>query len=90
MTGSGTGLHHLAQVIRDADPRDKAEIYSQLGLRLTYHPGKRAVLAEARPNTALMCISTVSEGGLQPYAHGILWTNWLSLDQPPTSADFTA
>ena len=32
---------------RDADPADKAEIYSQLGLRLTYQPGQRIVRAEA-------------------------------------------
>jgi hypothetical protein len=25
-------------VLRDADPADKAEVYRQLGLRLTYHP----------------------------------------------------
>ena len=31
----------------DADPADKAEIYSQLGLRLTYQPGQRIVRAEA-------------------------------------------
>jgi hypothetical protein len=36
-----TTLTDITQVIHDADPRDKAEIYSQLGLRLTYHPGKQ-------------------------------------------------
>ena len=29
------------------DPADQAEIYSQVGLRLTYQPGQRIVRAEA-------------------------------------------
>jgi hypothetical protein len=32
---------------RDADPTDKAEVYKQLGLRLTYHPDTQTVYAEA-------------------------------------------
>jgi len=57
-----TTLTDITQVIHDADPRDKAEIYSQLGLRLTYHPGKAAVLVEARPAPASVCVRFVSEG----------------------------
>jgi site-specific DNA recombinase len=37
------GLADLLAVLRDADPADKAEIYSQLGLRLTYQPGDQIV-----------------------------------------------
>jgi len=33
-----TTLTNLTRVIRTPTPRDKTEIYSQLGLRLTYHP----------------------------------------------------
>jgi site-specific DNA recombinase len=33
-------------VLRDADPTDKTEIYTQLGLRLTYQPGERLVRTE--------------------------------------------
>jgi site-specific DNA recombinase len=36
----------LAQVLRDADPNDKAEIFRQLGLKLTYHPGRQLVKAQ--------------------------------------------
>jgi hypothetical protein len=50
-------------VIRDADPNDTATIYRELGLRLTYHPGKAEVLAEVRPG--LVCVKYVSEGGLE-------------------------
>ncbi|MFF4602551.1 recombinase family protein [Streptomyces sp. NPDC001339] len=40
----------LAAVIRQAEPEDKAEIYQQLGLRLTYDCGKHKVLAEMNLN----------------------------------------
>ena len=39
-----------AGVVRDADPADKAELYMQLGLKLTYNPseeGRRTVSAQA-------------------------------------------
>jgi len=32
---------------------DKAEVYSRLGLTLTYHPQDNRVLAEARPETIM-------------------------------------
>jgi site-specific DNA recombinase len=40
------GLADLLTVLRDADPADKAEIYSQLGLRLTYQPAGQIVRTE--------------------------------------------
>jgi site-specific DNA recombinase len=42
-----SALGDILAVLKDADPADKAEIYSQLGLRLTYQPGQRIVRAEA-------------------------------------------
>jgi hypothetical protein len=36
-------LADLARVLADADPNDKSEIFRQLGLRLTYHPGRGLV-----------------------------------------------
>jgi len=36
----------IAAVLHDADPDDKAEVFRQLGLRLTYHPGRQLVEAE--------------------------------------------
>jgi site-specific DNA recombinase len=33
-----TALGDLVQVIRDADPADEADLYTQLGLTLTYRP----------------------------------------------------
>jgi hypothetical protein len=57
-------------VIRAADPADKAEIYTQLGLRLTYQPGDDP-LFEPRSVSCLLSISNskVSEGGPTPYPH---------------------
>lgn len=42
-------LADIARVLRDADPEDKGEIFRQLGLKLTYHPGRRLVQAKVRP-----------------------------------------
>jgi site-specific DNA recombinase len=39
-------LAGIARVLYDADSDDKAEIFRQLGLRLTYHPGRQLVQAE--------------------------------------------
>jgi site-specific DNA recombinase len=36
----------IARVLIDADPDDKADILRQLGLRLTYHPGRQLVKAQ--------------------------------------------
>jgi hypothetical protein len=47
-----TELGDIQAVLADADPADKAEIYTQLGLRLTYQPGQRIVRAEAHPGQA--------------------------------------
>ena len=40
------GLGGLLGLLRQADPSDKAEIYSRLGLQLTYHPGAQTLIAE--------------------------------------------
>lgn len=39
-------LAEIAVLLQDADPDDKAEVLRQLGLKLTYHPGRRLVEAE--------------------------------------------
>jgi site-specific DNA recombinase len=40
----------IAEILRRADPDDKAEVYRQLGLKLTYKPGLRLIQAEAGPS----------------------------------------
>ena len=58
-------LADLAQVVREADPADKADIYAQLNLTLTYQPGQRLVEATVKPGLD-MRKGFVSEGGLGP------------------------
>lgn len=45
ITSLVTVLGDIATVLRDADPADKAEVYRQLGLRLTYQPETQTVRA---------------------------------------------
>jgi site-specific DNA recombinase len=40
----------IATILRQADPSDKAEVYRQLGIKLTYKPGLRLIQAEAAPS----------------------------------------
>jgi hypothetical protein len=49
ITAIVNAITSLITVLRDADPHDKAEIYGQLGLRLTYHPSPRTISARAEP-----------------------------------------
>jgi site-specific DNA recombinase len=60
-------LGGLAVTLHDPDPGDKSEVYQQLGLRLTYQPGKRvvrgAISLEAPGHWFSMV--WVSEGGLE-------------------------
>ena len=57
-------LADIARVLRDADPNDKSEIFRQLGLKLTYHPGRRLVEAKIQP-ISNMGFSDSVRGGLE-------------------------
>ena len=39
----------VMEALKDADPADKAQVYSRLGVTLMYHPNEKRVAAEARP-----------------------------------------
>jgi hypothetical protein len=41
-------LADIARVLIDEDPEDKAEVFRQLGLKLTYHPGRKLVEANVQ------------------------------------------
>jgi hypothetical protein len=62
-----TALGDIAAVLAHANPADKAEIYSQLGLRLTDQPGQRIVLAAAHldqaPAGAAACSAAAGSAG---------------------------
>ena len=39
-------LVDFARVLQDTDPDDRAHVFRQLGLKLTYHPGRQLVQAQ--------------------------------------------
>jgi hypothetical protein len=55
--------------VQRADPANRAEVYSELGLRMVYQPSRRVI----KPERALWAHvqKIVSEGGLAPYTHGL-------------------
>jgi site-specific DNA recombinase len=59
-----TALAGLLAVIRDADPPDKAEIYTRLGLKLTYQPAGQIARTEMNAmSTAQHWLSDSVRGG---------------------------
>jgi len=56
-------LADLLTVLRRADPADKAEIYTQLDLRLTYHPSDRTVRSKIHISPAGRCKFESVRGG---------------------------
>ncbi|HEV8571048.1 MAG TPA: recombinase family protein [Actinoplanes sp.] len=56
----------IATILRQAELADKAEVYRQLGIKLTYKPGLRLIQAEASPNGS--CTKVCPEGDLNPHA----------------------
>jgi hypothetical protein len=41
------------QALKDADPADTGGVYRRIVLTLTYHPQKKRVAVEARPNSIM-------------------------------------
>jgi hypothetical protein len=74
-------LGDLVRVIREADPADKAAIYTQLGPTLTYQPGRRVVEAAIKPSLNVRK-GSVPEGAFEPFAHvlGTVFTTEFALD----------
>jgi site-specific DNA recombinase len=58
-------IGNLVEAATMADPDDKADLYRQLGLQMTYRPQKQLVEARLIPDPH-MCKWFVSEGGLEP------------------------
>jgi site-specific DNA recombinase len=56
-------LGDVAQVLAEADPKDKAAVYTDLGITVIYHPEQRRAVVEARPKIGVL--PSVSEGGLE-------------------------
>jgi site-specific DNA recombinase len=45
-----TALGGLVNILADAKPEDRQNVYGRLGMRLTYHPDKQEIRAEANLN----------------------------------------
>jgi site-specific DNA recombinase len=58
----------LLGLLRGADPRDRAELYSRIGLRMTYQPGPETVMAEVCTPADLRVFDMCPEGDLNPHA----------------------
>ena len=66
ITSIVTTLADVLTVLRTADPADKAEIYTQLGLRLTYQPSERLVRTEVHISPAQHWQFESVRGGTDP------------------------
>lgn len=60
-------LGNIRAVLTDATPEDKAEVYRQLGLHLTYQPAKRLVRAETRFDPRSWGYGSCPRGDLNPH-----------------------
>ncbi|WP_092546296.1 recombinase family protein [Actinoplanes derwentensis] len=58
----------LFRLLRDADPRDKAELYSRIGLRMTYRPGPETLIAEVCTPASSRVFDWCPRGDLNPHA----------------------
>ena len=63
-------FNDLLGLLRDADPRDRAELYSRIGLRMTYQPGPETVIAEVA-TPAIGVFNTCPEGDLNPHVEHV-------------------
>ena len=57
-------LGDMGKVLAEADPADKAEVYSALGIEIEYRPDQRILAVSSRPFAG--GLQSVSEGGLEP------------------------
>ncbi|GGN75039.1 putative recombinase [Actinoplanes lobatus] len=58
----------LFRLLRDADPRDKAELYSRIGLRMIYRPGLETLIAEVSTPASSRVFDWCPRGDLNPHA----------------------
>ena len=64
-----SAITDLMTVLRHADPADKAELYTRLGLRLTYNPGPGQRTVSARAELGRTCTKgSCPRGDLNPHA----------------------
>ncbi|WP_248827179.1 hypothetical protein [Frankia umida] len=59
-------LGDMASALGEAEPAEKADLYRQLDLRLTYQPSTNTVKAELKINPAYRGVMERVRGGTQP------------------------
>ncbi|MFC7535531.1 recombinase family protein [Actinoplanes sp. GCM10030250] len=58
----------LLRLVQGADPRDRAELYSRIGLRMTYQPGQKTLKAEVVSDDFGRVYNVCPRGDLNPHA----------------------
>lgn len=61
-------LGSVGDVLRRADPADKAEVYRQLRLRLMYQPDRRTMRADIEVDPQSWGYGVCPRGDLNPHA----------------------
>jgi hypothetical protein len=67
ITSLVTEMGRIMRALKEADPADKAEVNSRLGLTLTHHPSEKRVVVEARP-ASIMYVGACPRGDLNPHS----------------------
>lgn len=61
-------LGGMMRLLETAAPRDRAELYARIGLRLTYHPGRQTTTAEVQSPVVDRGLNVCPRGDLNPHA----------------------
>ncbi|MET8329714.1 recombinase family protein [Streptomyces sp. NPDC005181] len=69
-------IKDLAAVVSTADPADKAEIYRQLGLRLSYTPGSATTPPAAPPSAPRSIATETARTTENPHGHRVTVGIW--------------
>jgi hypothetical protein len=69
-------LGSMAQVLADADPAEKAALYRELGISITYDPRSRTAWAESLP--AVACATARVGGGTATITPPAWETSWVA------------
>ncbi|WP_285473711.1 hypothetical protein [Actinoplanes sp. NBRC 101535] len=62
-----TAFKDLIKLIQGADPRDRAELYSRIGLRMTYQPDQKTLKAEVVSDDFGRVYNLCPRGDLNPH-----------------------
>jgi site-specific DNA recombinase len=62
-----TAFEDLLRLVQGADPRDRAELHSRIGLRMTYQPGLKTLKAEVVSDDFGRVYNVCPRGDLNPH-----------------------